>query len=60
MKSTVNFRGTDEDDGIVVDAPIEDEPSLVADLILPIDDGTEPLDRAMQYNIPPAISPTII
>ena len=57
MNFTDNVRGKDEDDGIAVEAPLEDEPSVAADLTLPIDDGTAPSFNATQYKVPPVISP---
>ena len=60
MNFAVSNRGYDEDDGITVNEPRELVLSVVAVFILPTDVGKEPLFSAMQYKLPPAISPTTV
>ena len=56
MKFTDSDKGKVELAGISFAAPLEEEPSDAADLMLPTEVGTELEPKAMQYRLPPSVS----
>ena len=56
MNLTSRFSGYWAPTDMIVDAPLEEEPSDAAALIPPIELGAEPSIKPIQYNDPPKTS----